>query len=66
MNDATLFCPYCEELKPALPHVFGVCVWCAHREGRITGEQLAEYERQGWANGFPTLPHTFREDAINK
>lgn len=66
MNSATLFCPYCEEMQPAIPHVFNVCVWCAHRHGLITDEQLADYERQGWAAGLPTLPHTFRQDAIDK
>ncbi len=66
MNDATAFCAYCEEMKPALPHFLGTCVWCAHRLGRLTSAQLADHERMGWANGFPTLPHTFREDAINK
>ena len=53
-------------MQPALPHVYNVCVWCAHRNGLITDEELADHERMGWANGFPTLPHTFRQDAIDK
>jgi hypothetical protein len=66
MNSATLFCPYCEEMQPALPQVQGVCVWCARRGGLITGPELAEHERRGWAAGFPTLPNTFAQDAVDK
>lgn len=66
MNSATKFCDNCDEYKPALPQVFGVCVWCARREGLITAERLAEYERAGWAAGFPTLPHTFAQDQVDK
>lgn len=61
-----IHCDRCGENQPAIPQVEGMCVWCARRAGIITGEQLADHERWGWANGLPTLPHTFREDAINK
>ena len=66
MNSSMLRCPRCGEEKPALPHYAGRCVWCAHADGLLNSEELAQHERMGWANGFPTLPHTFREDAINK
>jgi hypothetical protein len=61
-----VFCDTCQSFQPALPQVGGQCVWCARRAGVIDGEQLANYERMGWANGLPTLPHTFRQDAIDK
>jgi len=66
MNSTMTHCPACGGYKPGLPHVNGRCVWCARREGLITSLELAEHERQGWAAGFPTLPHTFRQDQIEK